>query len=106
SILCDSHCGITDVHTSARYTPVGDPAKIIAVVKIRNEHLKIGGVGLRRWRNMLNDRLEKRLHRFTLFVNLAHRIAVARARVNHRKIELKIGGVELNKEIENEIKDL
>ena len=55
---------------------------------------------------MLDDRLEQRRHVFAVLVDLAHREAVLRARVNDRKIELLVGRFQLNEEIEDHVEHL
>ena len=51
----------------------------------------------------MHNRLEKRRHVFVVFVQFAHGKAVLRAGVNDRKIELLVGRLEFDEEIENHV---
>ena len=55
---------------------------------------------------MFDDRLEKRRHVFAVLVDLAHRVAVLGARVDHREIELLVVRFQLDEEIEDHVEHL
>ena len=52
---------------------------------------------------MLDNRLEQRLHIVVRLVNFADCISLFRAGIDHREIELFVGSVQLDKEIENHV---
>ena len=54
---------------------------------------------------MLHNRLEKRRHVFVVFVQFAHGKTVLRAGVNDWEIELLVGRLEFDEEIENLVQD-
>src|SRR5258708_25831565 len=55
---------------------------------------------------MLDNRLEQRLHVVVRLVNFAKCISLFRAGINDREIELFVGSVQLDKEIEDHVQDL
>ena len=63
AVLVMQTIGVADLHAAADDAAVGDAAEVVAVVEVRDEHLEIAHVGLRRRRDVLDDRLEERLHR-------------------------------------------
>ena len=55
---------------------------------------------------MLDDGLVEGLHGLGGLAEFAHGVAIARTGVDHREIELEVGGVEFHEKIENEIEHL
>ena len=55
---------------------------------------------------MLDDRLEQRFHRGVRLMNLPHRVPLLRARIDNRKIELFIGGIELDEKVKHHVQNL
>ena len=97
---------IADRDASADDSAKRNTAQIIAVVEIRNEHLEVRLRRDLRRRDIFDDRLEERSHIFAVLVNLAHREAILRARVDDRKIELLVARFQFNEEIEHHVEHL
>src|ERR1041384_640555 len=96
---------IANAYFTADNSSKRDPAEIIAVVEIRNEHLEKGLARCLRWRHRFDDRLKKRNHIPALIGQISFRESFLCARVNNRKIELFVGGFQFNEKIKNEIED-
>src|SRR5215469_11950407 len=96
---------ITYGNTPAHNSSKRNPSKVIAIVEIRDEHLKKRLAGNFWRRHILHDRLKKRRHIRVVFVQVAKGKSVFRACVNDWKIELLVGCFELDEEIENHIDD-
>ena len=61
-VLADAHDGIAHADASADDAAEDNAPEVIAVIEIRDEHLEIAHRGRGRRRDVLHDRLEKRLH--------------------------------------------
>src|SRR6266550_8844169 len=105
AIAVNTDDGIPDRNATADDAPERNSSQVIAVIKIRDEHLK-EWLTRNFWRrHMLHNRLEKRRHVFVVFVQLAHGKTVLRAGVNDWEIELLVGCLEFDEEIENLVQD-
>src|SRR5260221_13010673 len=105
AIAVNADDGTPDCDAAADDAPECDSSKVIAVIQIRDEHLK-EWLTRNFWRrHMLHNRLEKRRHVFVVFVQFAHGKAVLRAGVNDWEIELLVGCLEFDEEIENLVQD-
>src|SRR5439155_23580001 len=105
AIAVNADDGISDCNATADDAPERNSSQVIAVIQIRDEHLK-EWLTRNFWRrHMLHNRLEKRRHVFVVFVQFAHGKTVLRAGVNDWEIELLVGGLEFDEEIENLVQD-
>ena len=83
-----------------------DPAEVIGVIQVCDEELKaIAGEGARR-RDVFHDGVEERFHRAADVAEVEFGVAFLGAGVNEREIELLIGGVEGNEQVENRVQHL
>ncbi len=106
AVLVDPDDAVADFHLRRNDAPVGDTPEVIAIVEVRDEHLEIAHVALRRRRDVFHDRLEERLHVFALVMNFPHGVAVAGGGVDDGEIELLIGRVQFEEKLEHEIEYL
>src|SRR5205807_4670218 len=80
--------------------------EVITVIQIRDEHLK-EWLARNFWRrHVLHDRLKERRHVYVVFVQFAHGKTVLRAGINNWEIELLVGRLQFDEEIENLVQDL
>src|SRR5207249_2966510 len=94
---------IANADTAADDPAERDPAEIVAVIEIRNQHLeKWFGRNLRR-RHGFNDALKQRRHVCARVRQVPLGETLFRARVNHRKIELLIGRLQFHEKVEDQI---
>src|SRR5258708_14689553 len=101
AIAVNTDNGISDCNATADDASERNSSQVIAVIQIRDEHLK-EWLTRNFWRrHMLHNRLEKRRHVFVVFVQFAHGKAVLRAGVNDWEIELLVGRFQFDEEIEN-----
>src|SRR5438270_12810499 len=101
SCAMDAKNCVATVEMAANDATEGDASDISTVLKIRDEHLKERiGRHFRR-RHVLNNGLEKRSHVFVLIIQFAHGKTIPGAGVDDRKIELLIGRLQFDKEIED-----
>src|SRR5207248_2854034 len=105
AVAMDADDRVADPNATTNDTSERDPSKIIAVIQIRDEHLKEWLAGNFWRRHVLDDCLKERRHVFIVFVQFAHGKTVLRAGINDREIELLIGCLELDEEIENLVQD-
>src|ERR1700682_2446522 len=97
--------GISDTDTSANNSPQGNATEVIAVIKIRNKHLKEPFIGhCWRW-YVTHNRFEERCHVLVVVMQLAHGETVFGTGVNDREIELLIGGLQLDEKVEDHVED-
>ena len=96
---------VADFHASADDAPKRDPTEVIAVVEIRDEHLEIL-LGRSFGGGMCLTMASKSGSMSALFVQFALGVAVLRAGVDDWKIQLLVGGVELDKEVEDQVEHL
>ena len=88
------------VHDAAH----GQTAQIVGVIKVGHQHLE-GLLGVvRRTGNILEYGLEQRGQVFLLVINIIHGHALAANGVEHGKFELRLVGVQIDKEIVNLVK--
>ena len=97
---------IADADAPTYYPAQRDTAEVIAIMEIRNQHLKERLERNGRWRHMLHDCLKEWRHVLAVFVQLAQGETVFGAGVNDREVELLVGGLELDKKIENHVEHL
>src|SRR5579862_1675379 len=105
-VLVDADDGIAHRHASADDAPVGDAAKVVAVVEIRHEHLekRLLRDGGRRY--LLHDSLEERLHRLARLADVAHGVPLLRAAVDDGEVELRVGGFQFDEQVEHHVEHL
>src|SRR6266511_3418882 len=97
--------GVPDYDATTDDAPERNSSQVIAVIQIRDEHLK-ERLARNFWRrDMLHNRLEKRRHVFVVFVQFAYGKTVLRAGVNDWEIELLVGRFQFDEEIENLVQD-
>src|SRR5947207_14586567 len=105
AIAVNTDDGIPDRNATADDAPERNSSQVIAVIQVRDQHLKEWLIrNFWRW-HMLHNRLEKRRHVFVVFVQFAHGKTVLRAGVNDWEIELLVGRLEFDEEIENLVQD-
>src|SRR4029077_9440574 len=105
AIAVNANDGVPDCDATADDTPERNSSEVITVIQIRDEHLK-EWLARNFWRrHMLHDRLKKRRHVFVVFVQFAHGKTVLRARVNDWEIELLVGRLQFDEEIEYLVQD-
>ena len=86
--------------------PDGDAADELVIVQRGNEHLKGRGGILRRFGDILEDRVEQRLKIGALHIRrIGRRTPAARAE-QHRGIELLVRGVEIHQQLQHLVHDL
>src|SRR5436309_10310342 len=96
---------VPDCNATADDAPECNSSQVIAVIEIRDEHLK-EWLARNFWRrHMLHDRLKERRHVFVVFVQFAHGKTVLRACVNDWEIELLVGRLQFDEEIEYLVQD-
>src|SRR5207248_10347561 len=101
AIAMDADDRVADPNATANDTSERNSSKIIAVIQIRDEHLK-EWLARNFWRrHVLHNRLKKRRHVFVVFVQFAHGKTVLRAGVNDWEIKLLVGRLQFDEEIEN-----
>src|SRR5439155_7354707 len=105
AIALDADDRVADYYATADDTLKRNSSEVIAVIQIRHEHLK-EWLARNFWRrHMLHNRLKERCHVFVAFVQLAHGKTVLRAGINNREIELLVGCLQFDEEIENLVQD-
>src|SRR5205823_7014612 len=106
AIAVNADNGVPDCDATTDDTPERNSSEVIAVIQIRDEHLK-EWLAQNFWRrHMLHDCFKKRRHIFVIFVQLAHGKTVLCAGINDWEIELLIGRFQLDKKIEDDVEDL
>src|SRR5213078_1139275 len=101
AIAVNTDDGIPDCDATADDAPEGNSSQVIAVIQIRDEHLK-EWLARNFWRrHVLHNRLKKRRHVVVVFVQFAHGKTVLSAGVDDWKIELLVGRLQFDEEIEN-----
>ena len=88
----DANDRVSDANATAHNASKRNASKVIAIVEIRNEHLKERFRGNFRRRHILDDGLKQRCHVFAVVMKLAHGETILRARIDNREIELLIRG--------------
>src|SRR5207237_449521 len=105
AIAVNADNGVTDCDATADDAPKRNSSKVIAVIQIRDEHLK-EWLARDFWRrHMLHNRLKERRHVFVVFVQFAYGKTVLRAGVNNREIKLLIRRFQFDEKIENLVQD-
>src|SRR4030095_10400662 len=105
TIAVNSDDGVPDCDATADDASKRNSSQVIAVIQIRDEHLK-EWLARNFWRrHMLHNRLKERRHVFVAFVQFAHGKTVLRARVDDWKIELLVGRFQFDEEIKNLVQD-
>src|SRR5262249_45941895 len=105
AIAVDANDRVADCDATADDTPKRDSSEVIAVIQIRDEHLK-EWLARNFWRrHVLHDRLKERCHVLIVFVQFARGKTLRCAGINNGEIELLVSGLQFNKEIENFIQD-
>src|SRR4029077_8487038 len=101
AIAVNANDGVPDCDATADDAPERNSSQVIAVIQIRDEHLK-EWLARNFWRwHMLHNRLKKRRHVFAVFVQFAHGKTVLCTGVNDWEIELLISRLQFDEEIEN-----
>ena len=94
----DAHFGAA-LQRSLKNARDGDAPEKIAVIEVGDLNLQHGRGIARRRRNRSDDLFEERLEIRRIVADFAVRDAEFRVRVDHRKIELVFGGVEIDEEV-------
>src|SRR5207247_4817856 len=101
AIAVNADDGVTNCDATADDAPERNSSQVIAVIQIRDEHLK-EWLARNFWRrHMLHNRLKERRHVFVVFMQFAHGKTVLCARVDDWKIELLVGCFQFDDEIDN-----
>ena len=97
---------LTYLHRAALDTANADTANVLVVVNRRNEHLgRAFGINMRR-RNVLEDLLEQRGQILALHVRGHGSGACTAGAVNDRAVQLLVGRIEVEQQLENLVADL
>ena len=96
--LADRH-RVAEIQRALKDAPDRQPSQIVAVIQVRHQHLQHAVRIARRRRDMLQDRVEQRLQIVRIVFHRSLRHARLRHRVEHRKIELVLGGVQIDEQI-------
>ena len=98
--------GVADLDLAAVNLAEGNSAEVIGVIQVRHEHLEtVAGLRARR-RDMFDDGLEQRFHRAAGVLDVDLGVAVLGAGIDHREIQLLIGGVQGNEKIKHQVQHL
>ena len=97
--LADRHL-VADAHAAVEHPADGDAPQVVARIEVRHQHLQAAlGVAARR-RHVLHDRVEQRAQ---VAAPARPRSSAGRARpgvgVEHREVELFLGGVEVDEQV-------
>ena len=106
-IAVDADDRVAHAHATREDAPIGDPAQVIAVVEVGDEHLQIlvapepvgGGICL-----MISSKSGVMSLRSS--VDFLDRVAGLGAGVDHREIELLVAGVEFHEQLEHHVEHL
>ena len=97
---------LTYLHRAALDTADADTANVLVVVNRRNEHLgRAFGINMRR-RNVLEDLLEQRGQVLALHVRGHGSGACTAGAVNNRAVQLLVGRIKVEQQLENLVADL
>ncbi len=105
TVLLDHGYGLTGLHLAVEDATGGDAADVVVVVDVGDQHLEgglavtLGGadVGL--------NHGEERLHSGGLGVHVQHGIAHLGAGIDHREVQLLIGGVQFTKQVKDHVEN-
>ncbi len=97
---------VADADAARQDAAVGDSPEVIAVVEVGNEHLEIARAATLGRGDLLDDRVEERLHVRAVLVDFLDGVTGLGAGVNHREIELLVAGVQFHEQLEHHVQHL
>src|SRR5665213_1323285 len=97
---------VADLDFAAVNFAKGDSTQVFRIIEIGREHFELDAGVRARGRDVFDDRLEKRVHVLALILEVDFGVTVLGAGVNHREIQLLIGGVQRDEKIEDQVEHL
>ncbi len=92
---------VADLHPAVEDAADGDAAQVVARIEVRDQELQRRVERSHRRRHVLDDRVEQRPKIFARSGEVERRRPDPAVRVHDRKIELRLGRVEIDEEIED-----